>query len=105
MKVIAAKSRRVAVPSVRVTTFAKRRAVFHLSSGGIFECGQSSLKFKTGLVVIFSFHFLTWIAAKTQSKMAPDERFEAKGSNPAAKVPPERRHFAAITEVSETWPL
>jgi len=45
--VIAAKSRRVAVPSVRVTTRAKRRAVFHLSSGGIFECGLDILKVNT----------------------------------------------------------
>jgi len=35
--VIAAKSRHVAVPFVRVTTRAKKRAVFHLSSSGIFK--------------------------------------------------------------------
>ena len=39
-EVIVAKSRRCAVPSVRVTTRVKKRAVFHLSSGVIFESGR-----------------------------------------------------------------
>ncbi|WP_229333860.1 hypothetical protein, partial [Ewingella americana] len=33
-------------------------------------------------------------ASKPQSKMALSERFETQGSNPVAKVPPKRRHFA-----------
>ncbi|QMV51169.1 hypothetical protein [Ewingella americana] len=32
--------------------------------------------------------------SKPQSKMALSERFETQGSNPVAKVPPKRRHFA-----------
>jgi len=41
--VIAAKSRRCAVPFARVTTRAKRRAVFHLSRRRDFESGQKLL--------------------------------------------------------------
>ena len=36
--------------------------------------------------------------------MVLSKRFETKGSKPAAKVPPKRRHFAAITEIPETRP-
>jgi hypothetical protein len=52
--VIAAKPRRCAVPFVRVTTRAKRRAVFHLSSGGILEPALG-LYFTTSHIVILSF--------------------------------------------------
>jgi hypothetical protein len=36
--------------------------------------------------------------------MALSERFETQGSKPEAKVPPKRRHFAAITTAPETRP-
>jgi hypothetical protein len=52
--VIAAKSRRCAVPSVRVTTRANYRAVFHLSSGVILE-PASDLYFTTLLVLFLIF--------------------------------------------------
>ncbi|MGV8927774.1 MAG: hypothetical protein ACOH2G_19145 [Ewingella sp.] len=55
ISVIAAKCRRVAVPSLRVTTRAKRRAVFHLLLSAIFECGPDFFKIKTSLVFIFLF--------------------------------------------------
>ncbi len=54
-EVIAAKSRRAAVPFVRVPTRAKRRAVFHLSSGGIFECGLDILKVNTTRILFLNF--------------------------------------------------
>jgi len=38
------------------------------------------------------------------SKMTLSKRFETIGSKPAAKVPPKRRHFAAVTEIPETRP-
>jgi len=37
--------------------------------------------------------------------MALSERFETYGSNPVAKVPPKRRHFAVWTEAPETCPF
>src|SRR5471030_830983 len=36
--------------------------------------------------------------------MALSKWFETKGSKPAAKAPPKRRHFAAITMAPETRP-
>jgi len=53
----------------------------------------------------FGFYLLTYIAPRPHSKMALSKRFETYGSNPAAKAPPKRRHFAVWTEVSETRPF
>jgi len=36
--------------------------------------------------------------------MALSKGFETKGSKPAAKAPPKRRHFAAVALVPETRP-
>ena len=78
----------------------------HLLSA-IFECGQGFFKVKTRPVLSFVFCFclflLIYIAAKAQSKMAPDERFETYGSNPKYGDG-EAVTFCASLESDETCP-